>query len=119
MTVPNQIAEEREKTEQGAYHRIQRLNADGTFIDEWRHITPLSLTSYQNKIYASDKMSDLVILNEDSGEIEERIEKISIYIHQLAIDKHGDLYAASVYPEHAGEKRGKAGPSHRRWTRSL
>ena len=54
---------------------------------------------------------------EDSGEIEERVEKISVYIHQLAMDKHGDLYAASVYPEHAGEKRGREGPSHRRWTR--
>ena len=67
--------------------------------------------------YASDKMSDLVILNEDSVEIEERVEEISVDIHQLAMDKHGDLYAASVYPEHAGEKRGREGPSHRRWTR--
>ena len=117
MTLPNQIAEERKSLDEGAYHRIQRFNADGTYIDEWTHITPLSLTSYDKKIYASDKMSDLVILNEDSGEIEERVEKISVYIHQLAMDQHGDLYAASVYPEHAGEKRGREGPSHRRWTR--
>ena len=117
MTLPNQIAEERKSADEGAYHRIQRFNADGTYIDEWTHITPLSLTTYDKKIYASDKMSDLVILNEDSGEIEERVEKISVYIHQLAIDHHGDLYAASVYPEHAGEKRGREGPSHRRWTR--
>jgi len=44
-------------------------------------------------------------------------ENIAIYIHQLAMDAHGDLYTASVYPEHAGEKRGPEGPSHRRWTR--
>ena len=119
MTLPNQIAEERKSADEGAYHRIQRFNADGTYIDEWTHITPLSLTTYDKKIYASDKMSDLVILNEDSGEIEERVEKISVYIHQLAMDQHGDLYAASVYPEHAGEKRGREGPSHRRWTRDL
>ena len=117
MTLPNQIAEERKSADEGAYHRIQRFNANGTYIDEWTHITPLSLTTYDKKIYASDKMSDLVILNEDSGEIEERVEKISVYIHQLAMDKHGDLYSASVYPEHAGEKRGREGPSHRRWTR--
>ena len=117
MTLPNQIAEERKNAEEGAYHRIQRLNADGTYIDEWTHITPLSLATYDKKIYASDKMSDLVILNEDSVEIEERVEEISVDIHQLAMDKHGDLYAASVYPEHAGEKRGREGPSHRRWTR--
>ena len=45
------------------------------------------------------------------------VDDIAIYIHQLAMDAHGDLYTASVYPEHAGEKRGPEGPSHRRWTR--
>jgi hypothetical protein len=45
------------------------------------------------------------------------VEDIAIYIHQLAMDAHGDLYTASVYPEHAGAKRGVEGPSHRRWTR--
>jgi hypothetical protein len=34
------------------------------------------------------------------------------------MDAHGDLYTASVYPEHAGEKRGVEGPCHRRWTRT-
>ena len=47
----------------------------------------------------------------------EQIDDLAIYIHQLAVDAHGDLYTASVYPEHAGEKRGPEGPSHRRWTR--
>ena len=46
-----------------------------------------------------------------------RVENIAIYIHQLAMDAHGDLYTASVYPEHAGALRGPEGPSHRRWTR--
>ena len=35
-----------------------------------------------------------------------------------AMDAHGDLYTASVYPEHAGAARGPTGPSHRRWTRA-
>ena len=58
-------------------------------------------------------------LDEETGEIIERVEKISVYIHQLAMDQHGDLYCASVYPEHAGEKRGPDGPSHRRWSKKL
>jgi hypothetical protein len=79
---------------------------------------PLSLVTYGNRIYASDKMSNLAILDEDTGEVLQRVDDIAIYIHQLAMDAHGDLYTASVYPEHAGEKRGIEGPSHRRWTRA-
>jgi DNA-binding beta-propeller fold protein YncE len=118
MTVPGQIAPHRTRVEPGAQHRIQRLDPDGNYIDEWTHILPLSLATYGNHIYASDRMSDLAILDEDTGEVLERVEKLAIYIHQLAMDAHGDLYTASVYPEHAGEKRGPDGPSHRRWTRN-
>ena len=50
------------------------------------------------------------LLDEDTGEVLERVENIAIYIHQLAMDPNGDLYTASVYPEHAGEKRGPEGP---------
>ena len=119
MTVPGQIEDHRTKPESGAEHRIQRFTPDGEYIDEWTHITPLSLATYGDKIYASDKMSDLAILDEETGKVLKRIEKISVYIHQLAMDQHGDLYCASVYPEHAGEKRGPEGPSHRRWSREL
>ncbi len=117
MTVPGQIAQHRTKPTPGCQHRIQRLDADGNYIDEWTHITPLSIVTYGNRIYASDRMSNLAILDEDSGEVLRRVDGIAIYIHQLAMDAHGDLYTASVYPEHAGELRGRAGPSHRRWTR--
>lgn len=117
MTVPGQIAPERRQPNPGCRHRIQRFDPDGNYIDEWTHILPLSIATYGNRIYASDRMSNLAILDEDSGEVLERIENIAIYIHQLAMDAHGDLYTASVYPEHAGEKRGPEGPSHRRWTR--
>ncbi len=118
MTVPGQIGDHRKTTEPNCQHRIQRFTPDGDYIDEWTHIMPLSIACYGNRIYASDKMSDLAVLDEDTGEIVERVDKIAIYIHQLAMDSHGDLYTASVYPEHAGEKRGPEGPSHRRWTRA-
>ncbi|MBH79141.1 MAG: hypothetical protein CMQ49_01360 [Gammaproteobacteria bacterium] len=116
MTVPGQIAEHRNHPEEGAYHRIQVLDENGEFIEEWTHIMPLSLATYGDRIYASDKMSNLAVLN-NKGEVLDRVDNIAIYIHQLAMDPHGDLYTASVYPEHAGEKRGPEGPSHRRWTR--
>jgi len=116
MTVPGQIAEHRTHVAKGSQHRIQRLDGHGNYIDEWTHITPLSIATYGNRVYASDKMSSLAILDEDTGKIVRRVDNIAIYIHQLAMDTHGDLYTASVYPEHAGEKRGVTGPSHRRWT---
>ena len=118
MTVPGQIAEHRTHTEPDWRHRIQRFDAEGGYIDEWTHIMPLSLATYGQQIYASDRMSNLVILDEETGEVRDRVEDIAIYIHQLAMDAYGDLYTASVYPEHAGAPRGSAGPSHRRWTRA-
>ena len=117
MTVPSQIAPERLAPEQDAVHRIQILDADGNYLDEWTHISPLSVAVYGDKVYASDKMSNLAILDDQTGEVLQRVDNIAIYIHQLAMDSHGDLYTASVYPEHAGEPRGPEGPSHRRWTR--
>jgi len=117
MTVPGQIEEHRTTPEEGCVHRIQILDKDGGYLDEWTHVTPLSIATYGDRIYASDKMSNLVVMDE-SGEIISRVDDIAIYIHQLAMDAHGDLYTASVYPEHAGELRGPKGPSHRRWTRA-
>ena len=118
MTVPGQIAPHRDSAADGAVNRIQILDPDGGFIDEWTHIMPLSIAVYGDRVYASDRMSNLAVLDAATGEVIERVENIAIYIHQLAMDAHGDLYTASVYPEHAGEKRGREGPSHRRWTRS-
>lgn len=118
MTVPGQIAPHRTRVAPDSRHRIQRLDPDGNFIDEWTHLTPLSLATCGMHIYASDRMSHLAILDEDTGAVLERVENLAIYIHQLAMDAHGDLYTASVYPEHAGEKRGPEGPSNRRWSRT-
>jgi hypothetical protein len=118
MTVPGQIGEHRTRVAPDCQHRIQRLDKDGNYIDEWTHITPLSLASYGTQIYASDKMSNLAVLDEETGDVVKRVDDIAIYIHQMAMDAHGDLYTASVYPEHARAKRGVEGPSHRRWTRA-
>ena len=118
MTVPGQIKSYRTEVEPGSQHRIQRFTGDGQYIDEWTHVLPLSLACYGDEIYASDQMSHLAILDEDTGAVKRRIEDLAIYIHQLAVDGHGDLYTASVYPEHAGALRGPEGPSHRRWTRA-
>ena len=117
MTVPGQIAEHRNHPDPDGEHRIQILDPDGAYLGEWKHILPLSLAVYGDHLYASDKMSNLAVVDVDSGEVLDRVDDIAIYIHQLAKDAHGDLYTASVYPEHAGEKRGVEGPSHRRWTR--
>lgn len=106
MTLPGQIEPHRTQPEEGCVHRIQILDAHGCYIDEWAHVTPLSIATYGDKIYSSDKMSNLLVLNED-GEVLSRVDDIAIYIHQLAVDARGDLYTASVYPEHAGELRGR------------
>lgn len=119
MTVPGQIETIRTQPQPDAVHRIQRLDGEGNYLDEWTHIMPLSLATYGNRIYASDRMSNLAVLDEDTGEVLSRVDDIAIYIHQLAMDAHGDLYTASVYPEHAGALRGPEGPSHRRWSREL
>lgn len=117
MTVPGQIAEHRNKSEPGCQSRIQILDPDGNYMEEWTHVSPLSIAVYGDHIYASDRMSNLAILDAATGEQVDRVENIAIYIHQLAMDAHGDLYTACVYPDHAGEKRGREGPSHHRWTR--
>lgn len=119
MTVPGQIADERTGRGEGGpcTSRIQILDAEGNYLEEWTHVSPLSLAVYGEHVYASDKMNSLAILDAATGKEIDRVEKISIYIHQMAMAPNGDLYVASVYPEHAGEKRGREGPSHRRWTR--
>jgi len=118
MTVDGQIAEQRKETNPDRKSRIQVFDSEGTYLEEWTHINPLSIAVYGDRIYASDKMSDLVVLDAATGEQLERHDKLAIYIHQMAMDQHGDIYTATVYPEHVGEKRGPQGPSHHRWTRN-
>lgn len=117
MTVPGQIAEERKVDNPNRPSRIQVFDPDGAFLEEWTHIKPLSLAVHGNRIYASDALHDLVVLDAATFEEIERHRNLAIYIHQMAVDAHGDIYVATVYPEHAGAARGREGPSHRRWTR--
>jgi len=117
MTIPGQIAEERRHTDKNRKSRIQIFDADGNYLEEWTHIVPLSLAIYGDRLYASSDMHDLVVMDVATGEELERHKDLAIYIHQMAIDKHGDIYTATVYPEHVGQSRGRTGPSHKRWTR--
>ncbi|MBI2833650.1 MAG: hypothetical protein HYX76_04410 [Acidobacteria bacterium] len=59
------------------------------------------------------------ILDAATGKLIEVIEGASpSHSHQVAVDAQtGDVYVASVYPEHGGAKRGPGGPTLRRWTR--
>jgi hypothetical protein len=117
MTVPGQIAEHRKVDDPRRKSRIQAFDPDGNFLEQWTHITPLSLAVYGDRIYASDEYHDLVVLDAATFEELERHQNLAIYIHQMAMDQNGDFYTATVYPEHVGAPRGREGPSHHRWTR--
>ena len=119
MAVPGQIAEHRNTRAPDCKSRIQILDSEGNYLGEWDHITPLSVAVYGNKVYASDMYSNLAILDDQTGEVLDRLDNVAIYIHQMALAPNGDIYAASVYPEHKGFKRGIHGPTHRRWTREV
>ena len=118
MTVEGQIAEHRKVKDPDRRSRVQVFDPDGGFLEEWRHMTPLSIAVYGDRVYASDAFHDLVVLDATTFQEIERHRNLAIYIHQMAMDPHGDIYTATVYPEHAGAKRGREGPSHRRWTRA-
>jgi len=117
MTVPGQIANHRNTREEDCESRIQVLDENGDYIETWDSVSPLSLAVYGDKVYASDAASHLAILDDQTGEVLDRFEDIAVFVHQMALAPNGDIYAASVYPERAGHKRGTEGPSHRRWTR--
>ena len=117
MTVPGQIAEERFAGDPARPGRIQIFDPDGNYLEEWTHFTPLSIAVHGDRLYVSDDYHDLVVLDAHSFREIERHRDLAIYIHQLAVDSHGDLYTATVYPEHKGAPRGREGPSHNRWTR--
>lgn len=118
VTAPGQIADERTGRSDDCTSRIQILDGEGNYLEEWTHINPLSIAVYGERVYASDGMRNLAILDAATGKQLQRLENLAVYIHQMAMSADGDIYVASVYPEHAGEKRGIHGPSHRRWVRT-
>ena len=83
----------------------------------------LSIAAYGNRIFAGTTGSergrqDLVIVNAETDTVVDIIRSADVYVHQMALDPtSGDIYVASVYPEHGGERRGPDGPSFVRWTR--
>jgi hypothetical protein len=84
---------------------------------------PLSVAVYGDRVYlgvtgTARGRQDLVIVDANTGEVVGRISSANVYVHQMAMDPNGDIYVASVYPEHGGEERGIEGPSFVRWARS-
>ena len=118
VTQEGQIAEHRKQNDPNRKGRIQVFDSEGKFLEQWTHIKPLSIAVYGDRIYASDQQHDLVVLDASTFEELERHENLALFIHQMAMDGHGDFYTATVYPELRGALRGPAGPSHRHWIRT-
>ena len=126
MTKPGQIAPERLQPIAGCQSRFDIFTAEGDYVGIFEPVPnpglPLSVAVYDNLIYlsvtgAERGRQDVVIVDANSNQVVDRISSANVYVHQSAKDSHGDIYAASVYPEHGGESRGIEGPSFRRWSR--
>ena len=111
VTLPGQV-EERRITDcnEATDDWIQIFDDEGNFLTYWTHVRrPLSLTVVGERIYAADDRRNIVILDAASGDVITRIDDVSRGdLHQIAVDAHGDVYAASLggarYPRplHAG-----------------
>jgi DNA-binding beta-propeller fold protein YncE len=125
VTAPGQIAPERLKPLPGCKSRYDIFNQDGSYVGPWAIVggnLPLSIAAVGDRIYAGTTgeekgRQDLVIVDARTDTIVGMIRSADVYVHQMALDERtGDIYVASVYPEHGGEKRGSEGPSFRRFT---
>ena len=126
VTVPGQIAEERLRPIPGCRSRFDVFGQDGSYEGPWSVVEgalTLSIAAYGDRIYAGTTgvergRQDVVIVDAETDREIERIESADVYVHQMALDPStGDIFVASVYPEHGGRQRGPAGPSFVRWTR--
>ena len=126
VTAPGQIAPERLQPIPNCRSRFDVFTADGEYVGPYEPVPdpglPLSVATYGDKVYLSMTGSergrqDVVVVDAETGRIVERLVSANVYVHQMAMDSHGDIYVASVYPEHGGEARGAAGPSFVRWER--
>ena len=121
---PGQISDERMRPLPGCEGRISILDLDGNYQGRWPVVpSSLSVSAFGDQIFVSERgdqegRQNLLIVNARMDEITDVITNANVYVHQAALDKStGDIYVASVYPEHGGEQRGIAGPSNRRWAR--
>jgi DNA-binding beta-propeller fold protein YncE len=114
-TEDGQIAEHRKQNDPNRTKRIQVFDSEGRFLEQHTHVKPTSIAVYGDRIYVSDGGRDLAVLDVSTFEEVDRFKSPALSIHQMAMDAHGDLYTATVYPERFGELRGAAGPSHRHW----
>ena len=108
----------------GCEAQISILDLDGNYLGRWPVVkSSLSVNSFGDQIFVSERgaregWNNLVIVNARTDEITDVIESANVYVHQAALDQEtGDIYVASVYPEHGGGQRGIHGPSNRRWAR--
>ncbi len=99
VTLPGQV-EERRITDcnEATDDWIQIFDDEGNFLTYWTHVRrPLSLTVVGERIYAADDRRNIVILDAASGDVITRIDDVSRGdLHQIAVDAHGDVYAASL-----------------------
>ena len=131
VTVRNQISPERWERHPECEHHFDLFTQEGEYIRPYlpKSQTPgfaLSAAVYGNRVYlgtgnanfgSRTRRADIVVVDAETDQIVDRIERVTVYVHQMAMDSHGDVYVASVYPEHGGEPRGIEGPSFVRWKR--
>ena len=126
VTAPGQIAAERLLPLPGCRSRFDVFGQDGSYEGPWTVVEgalTLSLATHGDRIYAGTTGSergrqDVVVVDAETDRVVARIASANVYVHQMALDPTtGDIYVASVYPEHGGRRRGAEGPSFVRWTR--
>ncbi len=125
VTAPGQIAPERLDPIPGCVSRFEVFTQEGEYVGPWDGVPepglPLSIAAYGDRIYAGVAGSrpgrqDIVVVDAETDDEVFRIPDANVYVHQMAMAPNGDIYVASVYPEHGGEPRGAEGPSFVRWT---
>ena len=117
--VPGQIAAYLLEPMPDCVGRVQILDQAGTHLNFLPYPKVLSLRVVGDRVYMGEFSGKNVVVLDAATH-----EKIGVIAgasaphgHQIAVDPQtGDVYVASVYPEHGGGVRGPEGPSLQRWT---
>lgn len=128
VTGPGQITDDRQGPLPGCVQRYDVWSQEGEYLGPFGDVIAdpglaLSVAVYGDRIYFGHTGSrggrqHITIVDGETKQMVERLENASVYVHQMAVDAQGDIYIASVYPEHGGEPRGIEGPSFLRWSRT-